>query len=55
LTPDGRRQFEIQSSAHEDWIAELFAQIPPADRDALHRHLAAVKAGVRLALMEETV
>jgi DNA-binding MarR family transcriptional regulator len=53
LTPHGRRQFELQSMAHEGWIADLFADIPPADRDALHRHLAAVKAGVRQALTEE--
>jgi DNA-binding MarR family transcriptional regulator len=54
LTPYGRRQFGLQSAAHEGWIADLFADVPPADRDALNRHLAAVKIAVRQALTEET-
>jgi DNA-binding MarR family transcriptional regulator len=53
LTADGRRIFEIQSAAHEGWIAELFAAIPRTDRATLHDLLGAVKTGVRQALNEE--
>jgi DNA-binding MarR family transcriptional regulator len=54
LTPSGRQAFEIQSAAHESWIAELFAAIPHSDRATLHRLLGVVKTGVRWALTEET-
>jgi DNA-binding MarR family transcriptional regulator len=50
LTPHGRRLFEIQSAAHERWIAELLAAVPATDRATLHRLLGVVKTGVRQAL-----
>jgi DNA-binding MarR family transcriptional regulator len=53
LTPYGRRMFEIQSTAHEDWVAELFATIPVSDRTTLHCLLGVVKAGVRQTLKKE--
>ncbi len=54
LTHYGRRAFEIQSAAHEKWIAEIFAHIPRTDRATLHRLLGVVKTGVRQALAEES-
>jgi DNA-binding MarR family transcriptional regulator len=54
LTCYGRRAFEIQSTEHEKWIAELFAHIPITDRVTLHRVLGVVKTGVRQALAEES-
>ncbi len=53
LTALGRRTFENQSAAHENWIAELFAAIPSIDRATLHGLLGVVKTGVRQALKEE--
>jgi DNA-binding MarR family transcriptional regulator len=53
LTAAGRRQFEQQSAAHESWIADLFANIPPADRGTLNRLLGTLKTAVRQALTEE--
>jgi DNA-binding MarR family transcriptional regulator len=53
LTPFGRGIFEIQSAAHENWIAELFAAIPDTDHAALNHLLGVVKTGVRQALTEE--
>jgi DNA-binding MarR family transcriptional regulator len=53
LTPQGRRAFARQSAAHEGWIAELFAAVPPHDRTALHRLLGAVKTGVWQALTQD--
>ncbi|MDB5401347.1 MAG: winged helix DNA-binding domain protein [Rhodopila sp.] len=54
LTPHGRLVFELQSAAHERWIAELFASVSPRDRAALHRLLGMVKSGVRQALKGES-
>jgi DNA-binding MarR family transcriptional regulator len=54
LTPPGRAVFEIQSAAHETWIAELFAGTDSADRARLHRLLGIMKTGVRQVLNEET-
>ncbi len=54
LTRSGRRVFEIQSAAHERWIAELFGNMPRPDRAALHRLLGAMKTGVRQALAGES-
>jgi DNA-binding MarR family transcriptional regulator len=51
LTPNGRRTFESQSAAHQRWIADLFADIPKADRLLLHRLLGTVKTEVRRALV----
>ncbi|WP_428487553.1 MarR family winged helix-turn-helix transcriptional regulator [Rhodopila sp.] len=53
LTPEGRADFERQSAAHESWIAELFTQVPPADRASLHGLLGSVKASARLGLAED--
>jgi DNA-binding MarR family transcriptional regulator len=55
LTPHGRHLFEQQSAAHEGWIADLFADIAPGDRVALHRLMGVVKTGVRQALTEEEI
>jgi DNA-binding MarR family transcriptional regulator len=54
LTPQGRLAFEIQSTEHEGWIAELFAGVSHGDRVALNRLLGTVKNGVRRALTEDS-
>jgi len=54
LTPRGRRLFGRQSVAHEGWITDLFADMPPAERVTLYRLLGSMKRGVRHALTEET-
>jgi DNA-binding MarR family transcriptional regulator len=54
LTAHGRRTFESQSAAHENWVADLFAAIPSTDRTTLHCLLGVVKTGVRQVLTEET-
>jgi DNA-binding MarR family transcriptional regulator len=54
LTPHGRAEFELQSAAHESWIAELFARVPRADRATLHQLLGTMKNGVRQSLREDT-
>src|SRR4051812_22570515 len=43
LTADGRRTFRAVARAHEDWIAELFADLSAADIDALMRLLGKTK------------
>jgi len=55
LTPRGQAEFEHQSAAHESWIAELFAQVPRADRAALYVLLGGMKGGVRQALRGDTI
>ena len=35
LTADGRRTFRAMARAHEDWIADLLAGLPPADIETL--------------------
>jgi DNA-binding MarR family transcriptional regulator len=43
LTAEGRRAFRVMARAHEDWIAELFAELSPADMEALMRLLGKTK------------
>jgi DNA-binding MarR family transcriptional regulator len=43
LTAEGRRAFRAMARAHEDWIAELFAELPPADIDTLMALLSKAK------------
>jgi DNA-binding MarR family transcriptional regulator len=50
LTAEGRRTFRAMARAHEDWIAEMFADLAPADVDALMRLLAKTKASARKAV-----
>jgi DNA-binding MarR family transcriptional regulator len=50
LTPEGRRAFRAMARAHEDWIADLFADLAPDDVDALMRLLAKTKASARQAI-----
>jgi DNA-binding MarR family transcriptional regulator len=50
LTPQGRREFARQSRAHEAWIAELFAGLAPAEREALHVLLGDAKSSIRQGL-----
>jgi DNA-binding MarR family transcriptional regulator len=53
LTPEGRRVFRAMARAHEGWIAEMFAQLAPADIEALMRLLAKTKASARDAIAGE--
>jgi DNA-binding MarR family transcriptional regulator len=50
LTPEGRRLFRAMARANADWIAEAFADLTPAEIDALMRLLAKTKASARRAL-----
>jgi len=43
LTADGRRAFRAMARAHEDWIAEMFAELSAADIEALMRLLGKTK------------
>jgi DNA-binding MarR family transcriptional regulator len=52
LTPEGRRAFRTMARAHEGWIAEFFANLAPADIEALMRLLAKTKASARQAIAE---
>jgi DNA-binding MarR family transcriptional regulator len=54
LTARGRREFARQSAEHEDWIAELFEDLTPAERAALLRLLGRTKGSVRAALHRDT-
>jgi DNA-binding MarR family transcriptional regulator len=47
LTPAGRRLFAGMAAAHEDWIAELFADLAPDDIASLMSLLAKAKASAR--------
>ena len=53
LTPAGRRLFARMAAAHEDWIAELFADLGPDDVAALMALLAKAKASARRRRTEE--
>jgi DNA-binding MarR family transcriptional regulator len=53
LTPEGRRAFRAMARAHEGWIAELFADLAPADIEALMRLLAKTKGSARAAISRE--
>jgi DNA-binding MarR family transcriptional regulator len=53
LTPEGRRAFRAMARAHEGWIAEFFANLGPADIEALMRLLARTKSSARRAITAE--
>ena len=50
LTAEGRRAFRTMARTHEDWIAELFAGLSPADIEALMTLLAKTKTSARKAV-----
>jgi len=50
LTARGRREFARQSAAHEGWVAELVAGLPPNARTSLFALLGRAKGSVRAAL-----
>jgi len=50
LTAEGRRAFRTMARTHEDWIAELFAGLGPADIEALMTLLAKTKSSARKAV-----
>jgi DNA-binding MarR family transcriptional regulator len=47
LTAAGKRHFAAMAQAHERWIADIFADLSPDDRRALHARLGVVKDRVR--------
>jgi DNA-binding MarR family transcriptional regulator len=47
LTGDGRRSFRAMARTHENWIAEIFADLSPSEIEALMRLLAKTKASAR--------
>jgi DNA-binding MarR family transcriptional regulator len=49
LTPAGRAEFQGMAAAHESWIAEMFAGLPPEEIDALLRLLGRLKDSVHAA------
>ncbi len=53
LTAEGRQAFHSMARAHGNWIAEMFAELTPADVDALMRLLAKAKTSVRGAIERE--
>ena len=53
LTGEGRRTFRTMARTHENWIAEIFADLSPTDIEALMRLLAKAKASARKAVREE--
>ena len=53
LTPEGRRAFRAMARAHEEWIADMFADLAPGDVEALMRLLAKTKASARKAVVRE--
>jgi DNA-binding MarR family transcriptional regulator len=50
LTTEGRRLFRAMARANAGWIAEAFADLTPAEIDALMRLLAKTKASTRRAI-----
>ena len=44
LTTEGRRTFRAMARANGDWVAELFADLAPAESDELMRLLAKTMA-----------
>ena len=50
LTGQGRRAFRRMAAAHEDWIADIFAGLAPAQIKQLMTLLAKTKASARTAL-----
>lgn len=53
LTGDGRRAFRAMARTHENWIAEIFADLSANDIEALMRLLAKAKASARKAVSGE--
>ena len=53
LTGDGRRAFRAMARTHENWIAEIFADLSPNDIGSLMRLLAKAKASARKAVSGE--
>jgi DNA-binding MarR family transcriptional regulator len=53
LTAEGRRAFRTMARAHEGWIAAFFANLGPADVEALMRLLARTKSSARRAIAGE--
>jgi len=47
LTAKGRSEFAAMAAAHEQWLGELFAGLPPDDLHTLHDLLGRAKAAVR--------
>ena len=50
LTAAGRGVFGEQSAAHAGWLVEIFAGLPPHEREALHRLLGRTKSALAGAL-----
>jgi DNA-binding MarR family transcriptional regulator len=47
LTAKGQANFNRIASAHEDWVAEFFAQLSPKDIDGLIQSLGRLKDSVK--------
>lgn len=50
LTPQGRRVFKAMAEQHEDWVADLFADLGTEDRAQLFRLLGQTKASLHRAI-----
>ena len=50
LTADGRKAFRAMARANADWVAEIFADLAPAEIDELMRLLAKTKTSARRAI-----
>jgi len=50
LTDAGRAEFRAMASEHEHWIADLFGDLTPRDRNELMRLLAKTKLSARRAI-----
>jgi DNA-binding MarR family transcriptional regulator len=53
LTPEGRRTFRAMARAHENWIAEIFADLQPGEVETLMALLAKAKASAARAVRQE--
>lgn len=53
LTAAGGAAFAEQSAAHAGWVQEIFAGLPPHEREALHRLLGRTKSALVGALEGE--
>ncbi len=50
LTPEGRRTFRALARTHENWIADIFAGLTPAEIETLMTLLAKTKTSARKAI-----